>query len=384
MDADRLKSLKAKGLYRFLEVVETSNQSSIRIHQNHFLNFSSNNYLGLATHPQVLKNAAKALKIWGAGSGASRLLSGTLKIHALLEEKLAVFKKEESALVFSSGYLANLGAMSAFLDSQSLVLVDRLNHASLIDGARLSGAKLWVYPHADVDALKKLLIRGRGFKNKWVVTDGYFSMDGDVAPLDKIFEICRDYQARLMVDEAHSTGIFGKTGAGLSEHFGLHGQIDAVMGTLSKSLGSVGGFIAGGAILKETLINFSRSFIYTTAPAPAASAAACAALDLILKEPTLREKLWRNCLFVREGLLGLGFDLARSQGPIIPVWIGDTAKVLRVREMLRKENIFAPAIRPPTVPKGTDRIRLSVMATHSKSDLEKLLAVFKKIRDKIL
>ena len=381
---ESLSALKEKNLYRSLETVGSAAGSHIRIGKKTFLNFSSNNYLGLANHLKVKRSAVRAVSEWGTGSGASRLISGNLKIHHDLEEALSRFKKEEAAAIFSSGYLANLGAVTALIGEKDIVLVDRLNHASLIDAARLSKAKLWVYPHNDISALDKLLARAKNFRKKLVLTDAYFSMDGDLAPLDKLLEICKQHGSMLMVDEAHSTGVFGKSGSGLAEHFGLSGKIDVVMGTLSKALGSVGGFIAGKKILKEYLINHSREFIYTTAPAPSASAAAIQAIRLIEAQPLLRKKYWERIFFAREGLKGLGFDLMNSQGPIIPLLIGDTGKTLRMKEFLRGGGIFAPAIRPPTVPKRMDRIRLSITAEHTKDDLDKLLSVLKKARQKIL
>ncbi len=379
---DDLNTLRKKNLYRVAEVISSPSAAEIVIGKKRFINFSSNNYLGLATHPKVIGAAKAALERWGAGSGASRLLSGSLQIHADLEERLAWFKGEEASAVFSSGYLANLGVMTALLNEKDLVLLDRLNHASLVDAARLSKAKLWVYPHKDVVELDRLLKKASGFRRKLVVTDAYFGMDGDVAPLDKILDICERNGALLMIDEAHSTGVFGKTGHGLTEHFGLSGKIHVVMGTLSKALGSVGGFITGKKILRETIVNRSKEFIYTTAPAPAASAAALESLTIIGKEPGLRKKLWENVYFLRKGLKALGFNLMDSEGPIVPIIIGDTAKALRARDIFRKEGIFAPAIRPPTVPKGTDRIRISLMATHTEDHLEKLLGILKKARSK--
>ena len=381
---EKLGLLEEKNLRRGLQSVDSPAGASILIEGKLFLNFSSNNYLGLANHPKVKDAAAQAALEWGAGSGASRLISGDLKIHRDLEEKLARFKKDESALIFTSGYLANLGAVTALAGEKDLVLVDRLNHASLIDAARLSKAKLRVYPHKDVSTLNKLLERGGGFKKKFVVTDAYFSMDGDVAPLDKLLEVCEKHDAALMIDEAHSTGVFGKNGSGLAEQFGLSGKIHVVMGTLSKALGSVGGFIAGKKVLKEYLVNCAREFIYTTAPAPAASGAALAAIKIIEAQPLLRKKYWENILFVREGLSALDFNLFDSEGPIIPIFIGDTAKTLRLKEFLRQKGIFTPAIRPPTVPKNTDRIRFSVTAEHTNGDLSQLLAVLKKAKGKFL
>lgn len=380
----RIAALKEKNLYRSLKVVESAPGPVICIDGRKLLNFSSNNYLGLANHPKIKQAVISAVRKWGAGSGASRLISGSLKIHLALEKKLARFKKEEAATVFSSGYLANLGAVTSLVGEKDLVLVDRLNHASLIDAARLSRAKLWVYSHHDVKALDRLLDRGKNFEKKLVLTDSYFSMDGEVAPLDKLLEICKRHDAMLMVDEAHATGIFGKNGSGLTEQFSLSGKIDVVMGTLSKALGSTGGFICGRAVLKECLINCSREFIYTTAPVPAASAAASAAIGVIENQPLLRKRYWENILYVRAKLKNLGFDLGCSEGPIIPLFIGDTKKTLSIQRFLMRQGIFAPAIRPPSVPKNTDRIRLSVTADHTQDDLNCLLSVLKKTRRNVL
>lgn len=374
-------SLRSKGLYRTLTVTDAPNGAFIQFGREKLLNFSSNNYLGLAFHPQVIAASMSAVKKWGAGSGASRLLSGNLALHANLEMHLARFKKEEAVLTFSSGYMANLGIISALIGPADVVLCDRLNHASIIDATWLSGAKLWVYPHRDMDKLKDLLSRAGNFKRRLIVTDSYFGMDGDVAPLDKLLQLAKDQDAWLMVDEAHATGVFGEEGRGLTERFGVSGKIDVVMGTLSKALGSAGGFAAGGHTLKDILINRARTFIYTTGAAPAASAAADMALDLIEKKPLLRKKLWQNVSFVREAFKSLGLDLGNSEGPVIPVIVGETEKAVRWSEALRKEKIYAALIRPPTVPKDTDRIRFSVTAEHEKTHLQSLVAAMKKIRE---
>ena len=375
-----LNLLKAKNLFRSPNEISAQTYSSIAISGKSLINFSSNNYLGLSTHPKVIAAAIQAAHDWGAGSGASRLLSGNFQVHLALEEKIASFKKEEAALVFSSGYLGNLTVVTSLLDKRDVVILDRFCHASLVDAARLSGARLWVYPHRDVAILKKRLEAAKKFRRRLVLTDSYFSMDGDVAPLDQLLDVCKKNEALLMVDEAHATGVFGKNGRGLTEHFGLQGQIDVVMGTLSKALGSVGGFFAGKAVLRKILVNFGRGFIYSTAPSPPASASAFAALGVIENEPSLRLKLWDNVRWVRENLSSLGFDLMGSEGPIIPILVGDTRKCISFYDTLKKEGIFAPAIRPPTVPKRTDRIRLSIQASHSKEDLKRLLGALKKCR----
>jgi len=375
-----LEDLKKKGLYRELSEINDSSPPLLKIGRRRLINFSSNNYLALAKHPQVKKEIFKAASFWGAGSGASRLLSGNLKIHESLEKALAEFKREEAATLFSSGYLAGLGAVTALLNEKDLVLVDRLNHASLIDAARLSRAKLWVYPHRDVSRLDRLLGRSMSFRRKLVVTDAYFSMDGDVAPLDALLQVCRRHGAMLMADEAHSTGVFGAGGRGLTEYFGVEGQLDVVMGTLSKALGSVGGFIAGKAVLKDLLVNRCRPFIYTTAPSPVASAAALRSLHLADERPELRRRLWSNVYFLRDRLKALGFNMMDSEGPIIPLLIKKAGKSLEIRDYLLNEGVFAPAIRPPTVPQGAERIRISVTAAHRKQELERLVQLLKKVR----
>lgn len=329
-----------------------------------------------------MREAKRAVEEWGAGSGASRLISGNLGIHEELERALARFKKEEAALVFSSGYLANLGAVTSLVGEGDVVLVDRLNHSSLVDAARLSGAKLWVYPHLDLDRLGDLLGRASGFRRKLVVTDAYFSMDGHVAPLDRLLALCEDRGAVLMIDEAHSAGVYGRTGRGLTEHFGLSGKIPVVMGTLSKALGSSGGYVAGSRMLIDTLMNRAKSFIYTTAPVPASSAAALASVRILEKKTPRLGELWLRIAQLREGLAEIGLDLMGSEGPIVPVRIGDAARTLAVRDALERAGIEAAAIRTPTVPKGTERIRLSVSAKHSKRDVEFFLKTFAKVINK--
>ena len=367
-----LASLKNKNLYRELRVLPPS-----------LADFSSNDYLGLSQNPLVCKKAADAVRRYGAGSGASRLISGNLKIHEDLEKKLADFKREEAALIFSSGYMANLGAITSLVDERDLILLDRLNHASLIDAARLSRAKLWVYLHKDVDELQVLLNHAKNFRRRLVVTDAYFSMDGDVAPLDRILNLCDETDSLLMIDEAHSTGVFGHSGRGLTEHFGLEGKIPVVMGTLSKALGSAGGFIAGSRVLKETLINRAREFIYTTAPVPAVSGAAIASIEWIEKNPGKLKKFWRMVGEVRARLKEIDFDLMASEGPIIPLLVGDTQKTLKLRDFLKKEGVFVPAVRPPTVPKNTDRLRISLKASHTPAEIDQLLKALRKSKNKI-
>lgn len=374
---EELDFLKSANLYRALSFMPDKTGP---VRGRNFLDFSSNNYLGLTHHPRVVSRAGQALRHWGTGSGASRLLSGNLAIHEQLEKALAGFKKEKSAAIFSSGYLAGLGTFSALLSEKDLVVLDRLSHASLIDAARLSRAKVWVYEHLKVSELSRLLSRAQNFRRRLVVTDAYFSMDGHVAPLDELLEVCVRHGAWLMIDEAHSTGVFGDTGAGLTEHFGLCGKIPVVMGTLSKALGSVGGFVAGSVLLKETLVNRSRQFIFTTAPSPSASAAALESLKVIQEEPGLRKTLWEHTAFLRKELSALGLDLMDSTGPIIPIRIADAGKAVHCREKLKERGLWVAAVRPPTVPKGTERLRVSVSAAHRPQDLIRLLRALRSLK----
>jgi len=370
----QLSEAKGRSLYRAPELFESKNLPK---ELGRFIDFSSNDYLGLSQHPRVVRAASLALKKWGTGSAASRLLSGNLGVHGELEKKLAHFKNEPAAAVFSSGYLANLGTIGTLVGERDIVILDRLCHASLVDGARLSKAKLWVYRHRDVSQLAELLKRAKSFRRRLVVTDAYFSMDGDVAPLPDLVRVCRATDSMLMIDEAHSTGVYGKTGRGIMEHFGLKEGVDVVMGTLSKALGSVGGFVCGSRSLKESVVNFCRPYIYTTAPAPSASAAASEALAVLKDEPNLRTRLWDNTRLLREGLERLGMDLMGSEGPIIPIRIGDSARAMKHKEALKKRGFFVSAIRPPSVPAGSARLRLSVSAAHTTEQISRLLKAFK-------
>lgn len=373
-DAEReLGELRLKGLARDLLPVRPLPLARFKSGRRTYVNFGSNDYLGLALHHRVRRAAAAAALRYGGGSGASRLVSGDLDLHESLERRLARFKRESSALVFSSGYLANLGAVSALAGPGDVVLIDRLNHASLVDAARLCGAKMWVYPHLDVARLSDLLSRARSFRRRLVLTDSYFSMDGDIAPLDKLVAVCREHDAALHVDEAHATGVFGHRGAGLCEHFGLEGRVDVVMGTLSKALGSVGGYVAGGQWLRRYLIHRSRTFIYTTGPAPAASAAALAALEVIERSAATRKKLWSNTDLLRSQLRMRGYDLGCSSGPIVPVFVRDAKRATAARDRLLRQGLYVPAMRYPTVAQGQERLRITVSAAHTTEDLMMLV-----------
>ncbi|MBI4313589.1 MAG: 8-amino-7-oxononanoate synthase [Candidatus Omnitrophica bacterium] len=367
-----LEALREQGLYRELREIESANGAEIVIDGKTYLNLASNNYLGLTTHPRVVRAATEAIRRYGTGSGASRLISGTMSIHAELEQALAKFKQTECALVFSTGYMANLGLVTSLVGAEDLVISDRLCHASIIDACRLSKAKLLIFPHRDAGRLKDLLKkRAKKFRRTLVITESVFSMDGDIAPLDQLWKVCKEQDAWLLIDDAHGTGVLGPSGRGGLAHFKMMPQEGLIqMGTLSKALGSLGGYVAGSRTLIDYLINKARSFIYTTALPPASAAAALEAIRVIQDEPQRLKKLWSNVALWRDGLRRVGLPLVSDQTPILPVLLGDTRRTSAVAEMLRAHGIYAPAIRPPTVPKGQARIRTTVMATHSPQALE--------------
>lgn len=338
--------------------------------------FASNDYLGLAAHPEVIRSAVQAIQVYGAGAGAARLVSGSLPPHRCLEEVLARFKRTDAALTFSSGYLANLGTLPALISRGGLVLADRLCHASLIDSCRLSGADFRVYRHTDMDHLRSLLARRAKRKRTLIITDGVFSMDGDLAPLPELIVLARTFEAELYVDDAHGTGVMGENGRGTIEHFHVENDIPFHMGTLSKALGSVGGFVAGPKSMIQHLVNTSRSFIFTTAPTPSSAASAVAALAILEREPERRRRLWRNREQLYLGLKNLGFTLARSASPILPVIVGQADRALIFAEQLLLNGVFAPAIRPPSVPESTSRIRVTVTSEHSGAQIEEALLAF--------
>ena len=343
------------------------------------LNLSSNNYLGLSTHPKVKEAASQAIQRYGIGTGASALISGHTQLHQELAEKIAQFKGTEAALIFSTGYMANVGTLSALLGEGDLVYVDRLSHASIIDGCRLSKATLRVYPHRDTQSLSRHLKRANPRTLTLIVTDGAFSMDGDLAPLPDIVELAKQHGAMVMVDDAHATGVLGPTGRGTIEHFVLEGQIPIQMGTLSKALGAFGAYVAGSKDLITYLINRARSYIYTTALPTPMVAASLAALELLQKEPQIRQQLWDNCSYYKQGIKTLGYDTLQSETPIIPLLIGESSLALKVSEQLLAHGVYAPAIRPPTVPQGMARIRTSLMSTHTREDLDYALELLHKV-----
>jgi 8-amino-7-oxononanoate synthase len=370
-----LSEIEARGLLRRQRLIEGPIGPYINIDGRKILLLCSNDYLGLARHPSVKLAAQKAVETYGAGSGASRLVAGTFPVHVELERALARLKKTEAAIVFGSGYLANIGVVTALCGPNDIIYSDQLNHASIIDACRLSRAKVEIYPHRDTDSLRKMLKASPSSGRSLIVTDGVFSMDGDIARLPELAELASAFGCYLMVDDAHATGVLGENCSGSSSHFGID-SVDIQMGTLSKALGSYGAFIAGSTGLVELLINRARSFIFTTALPPASAAAALEALRVIEREPERPERLWKNAAFLKEGLEAFGFLIGSTQTFIIPVIIGDARRCSLMAEALLSEGVFAQAIRPPTVPEGSSRLRVVPSADHREAEMESAVAAF--------
>jgi len=364
-----LKQTDQEGLYRTLQSLETAQAPVVVVGGKRVVQFSSNNYLGLANHPALKRAAQEAIERYGVGTGASRLIAGNLELYEHLEKNLARFKGTESAIVFPTGYQTNVGTISALMGESDLIFSDALNHASIVDGCRLCGAKIIIYPHRDLDALEQLIKTASQAKNRMIITDGVFSVDGTIAPLPGLVELAKRYGCWLMVDEAHATGVLGNQGRGTAEHFGVEHGVDIHMGTFSKALGSLGGYVAGSKNLIDFLINKSRSLIYTTGLPPAVLAVNCAALELVENGLDLRKALWERVVFFRNELNRLGFNTFSSEAQIIPVIIGDPIKTMEVFQYLFFRGVLAYGVRPPTVPEGLSRIRIAVMATHEWDDL---------------
>jgi len=366
--AERLEELRDRRLYRRLRLVEGPQGPRVLLDGRPVLLLCSNDYLGLAAHPLVREAAAEAAMRWGAGAGASRLISGNMEPHRRLEQRLAGFEGYGEALLFGSGYLANTGTIAALAGRGEVVFSDELNHASIVDGCRLARAETFVYRHADVEHLAWGLRQAEG-RGSLIVTDGLFSMDGDVAPLAELVGLARDHGCRLMVDEAHATGAVGPGGRGTVAAAGLTGEVDLVVGTLGKALGSYGAYVCAGGELVEYLVNTARPFIFSTAPPPPVLAAAEAALGLLEGEPQRVERLRANAATLRGALAGEGFAVPDSETQIVPVGVGDAASTMALSERLLERGVFAQGIRPPTVPEGSSRLRFTVMATHDPDEL---------------
>ncbi|MGB9735676.1 MAG: 8-amino-7-oxononanoate synthase [bacterium] len=383
--SEELETIKKNRLFRTMQRIEGMQKPVVKIHGREVILMCSNNYLGLANHPELIKAVISATRTYGVSAGASRLISGNMTPHEQLEHDIARFKKTPSALVFNSGYHANVGIISAIANKDTIILSDELNHASIIDGIRLSKAQVYIYRHRDPNMLEDLLrsIDRRHKKHrKLIVTDSVFSMDGDIAPLKELSMLAQRYNAIMMIDEAHATGVLGKNGRGAAEMFGLSKKIHIQMGTLGKALGSFGAYVAGSRMLIDYLINRSRSFIFTTALPPAVCAAGSKAIEIVQKHPELRQRLHDNITFLRQGLKALGFDVSDDPTPIIPLIIGDADKTMKVSSLLFKKGIFVSGIRPPSVPEGTSRLRLTVTAAHTRDMLEQVIDAMRTVNPK--
>ncbi len=384
----QLQELRDQHLYKTPRILETPAGGTVRMDGREVINLSSNNYLGLANHPKVRQAAIEAIERWGAGAGAVRWIGGTMQVHDELEQRLAAFKKVESVLVFTSGFTANSGCIPAVVTGKDVIISDELNHASIIDGVRLGAASYkksdgFVYAHKDMSNLESILKETQSFEKRLIITDGVFSMDGDIAPLDQIVELAESYNAMVMVDDAHGSGVLGEKGAGTTSHFGLYGRVDIQLGTLSKALGVVGGYIAGTKLLKEWLINRGRPYLFSTALPPSVAASLIAALDVMETDPEPMRKLWDNTRWWKNALQEAGFDTMGSETPITPVFVGDEAKAQAMEKALWDEGVYALAIAFPTVARGRARLRTMPNATHDLESLAKALAAFKRVRDRM-
>jgi glycine C-acetyltransferase len=377
---EELAKLDAQGLLLHTRTLEGPTGARARFDGRDVINLASNNYLGLANHPRMNAAAAKAASELGAGSGAVRTIAGTMTMHRELERRFAEFKHAEDAVMFQSGFTANAGTVAAILDKQDVIVSDRLNHASIIDGARLSRAEIKVFEHKDADHADRLLQESKApDRRQLLITDGVFSMDGDVAPLPALVEVAERHGAIMMVDDAHASGVLGAGGAGTVDHFGLHGRVDVQVGTLSKAIGVLGGFIAGPRQLIAWLQNRGRPFLFSTSAPPAAVAACIEALDIIQDEPERLERLWSNTAAFKDGLHELGFDTGASETPITPVITGDEEPTQAFARRLFEEGVFCPAIVFPTVARGKARVRTIVTAEHTGDDLAQALEVFGRV-----
>jgi 8-amino-7-oxononanoate synthase len=373
--SEALKEIKGRDLYRQLRPIQGAQSARVRMEEQEVVLLSSNNYLGLAGHPALREAAIQALERYGCGAGASRSISGTMELHRALEEKIARFKGCEAALLFSTGYMANMGLLTTLVEAGDLIVSDELNHASIVDGCRLSRAEVWVYRHRDMEHLEDLLHRS-AHRRRLIVTDGVFSMEGDIAPLTAIRELADRYEGIVMVDDAHATGVLGQGGRGTAEHFGITGRIEIQMGTLGKALGGFGAYVAGSRDLIDYLINRCRTFMYTTALPPAVAGMALAALDIVEREPQRRRTLWANTGYFKEGLDTLGFNTGKSETPIIPVMIGTNTLTMEADRRLMAHGVFVQGLRPPTVPSQGGRLRAALMATHTREDIDYALNAF--------
>ncbi len=373
-----LKNLKSNGLYNNIRTLGSAQGAWLTVDDKQVLNFCSNNYLGLANHPRLIAYAKKSLDEYGIGPGAVRTIAGTMTIHRELEKRVAVFKHSDAAISFQSGFVANLATIAALVGKEDAIFSDELNHASIIDGCRLSGARIIRFNHCDPLHLEQVIKENEGsYRRALIVTDGVFSMDGDIAPLDRLYEIANAYDILLMVDDAHGEGVLGKGGRGIVDHFNLHGKVDIEVGTFSKAFGVVGGVVSGNANVVEWLTQRGRPFLFSSAVTPPDVAACIAAIDLLEESTELVDTLWSNGAYFKKEMSTMGFDIGKSQTPITPVMLGEAQLAQDFSKRLFERGIFATSIGYPTVPQGKARIRVMISAAHSKDDLDRGLAEFK-------
>ena len=379
-----LEALRSGGLYNNIRTLSSPQGAWLEVDGKKVLNFCSNNYLGLANHPKLVEAATNALKKYGVGPGAVRSIAGTMEIHTELERRLAAFKGVEAAIVLQSGFSANTAVIPVLVGKEDVIISDELNHASIIDGSRLSGARIERYAHANTTDLEDVLKKNQGtYRRALVITDGVFSMDGDLAPLDQIYGVTSRYEAMLMVDDAHGEGVIGRGGRGIVDHFGLHGKVDVEVGTLSKAFGVVGGVVAGNAKIIEWVRQRGRPFLFSSATPPADVAACIAAVDLLESSTELVDRLWENARYFKAELKKIGLNTGNSVTPITPVMLGEAPLAQQFSRELFNENVFAMALGFPTVPQGKARIRVMISAAHSREDLDQGLAAFEKVAKKL-
>ena len=374
-----VQDLKDQNLYGALPVFSSQQKNKVIMNGQEVITLSTNNYLGFANHPRLAAAAKAAMDKWGFGTGAVRQIAGTMEIHMEFEEQLAEYKNTEESLMFVAGIAANRGTIQCLMGKEDAIISDELNHGSIIDGVRLTKSARYIYPHGDMDGLRKVLVESKAQRRRLVVTDGVFSMDGDIAPLDKIAELCEEFDAILMVDDAHGDGVLGRDGRGIVDHFNLHGKVDIDMGTMSKAFGCMGGYIAGPAELKDWLTNRARSFLFTTAHPPALVGACMEAIKMVQDEPQHLKNLWDNAKYLKKGLNDLGFDTGRSETPITPVIVGEPENASMLSKEMLKEGVFVKPIVYPLVAKDKSRVRTIVTAQHTREDLDFCLQKFEEV-----
>jgi 8-amino-7-oxononanoate synthase len=375
-DADEVRNL---GVYPYFRMIASGQDPVVTMNGQRVIMLGSNNYLGLTNHPEIKEAAAKALESYGTGTAGSRFLNGTLEIHVELEEKLAQFMRREAALTFSTGFQVNLGVISSLIDRKDVVVLDNLDHACILDGARLSFGRVLKYLHNDMEALEERLRSVDDDRSTMIIVDGVFSMEGDVADLPRIVELKKKFGARLMIDDAHGIGVMGEHGRGTAEHFGLEDEADLVMGTFSKSLATVGGFVVGDSKIIDFIKHNARSLIFSAAPPPASVASVIKAIEIIEREPERRQRLWEHTAYMKREFTTMGFDTGESESPVIPLVVGEDVAAFKMTIRLQEEGVFANPVVSPAVPEGRAMMRTSYMATHTREHLDRALEAFRKV-----